>query len=120
TDMRSGLSKVRLRSRGTTLTELSDDSTPPISQHKITIKHPAYGDDRRRNEMLTFPAWDRPEGGLHFGTVHLACALIACNSFHGFLSRDRSGKDAVNLHEEEILPLGAYYFHVPPPPSAES
>jgi hypothetical protein len=44
--------------------------------------------------MLTFPAWDREEGGLHFGTVHLACSVIACNTFYGFLSRDRAGKDA--------------------------
>jgi hypothetical protein len=70
------------------------------SRHKIIIKHPAYDDHRLSNEMITLPAWDREEGGLHFGTVHLACAIIACNAFYGFLSKDRAGKDT------SLIPTG--------------
>jgi hypothetical protein len=91
-----------------------------LSRHKIIIKHPAYDEHGLSNEMITLPAWDREEGGLHFGTVHLACAIIACNAFYGFLSQDRAGKDTVKLDPEEILPAGAYYFHVPHPSATET
>jgi hypothetical protein len=93
----------------------------PLSpQDNIVIEHPAYDDDRLSNHMLTFLMWDRKEGGLHFGTVHLACSIIACNTFYGFLSTDRAGDDAVTFSTDQIFPPGEYYFHVPYPSSTKS
>ena len=51
------------------------------------------------------------------------CVLLACNSFGGYLTIDRSG-EKLNLRDDDILPLGEYYFHVchpsAGPASAES
>lgn len=92
------------------------DSIPAIDEPalpigRIYVKHPAYPTP---NTLLTFNAWDRPEGGLYTNTVQVACALVACNSFDGYISHDRAGNDRVN---DTILSPGDYYFHVPSPSS---
>ena len=91
-----------------------------LLQSKLVIKHPAYPDEFRQNDLLTFYARDLPDGGLHAPTVLLACGLVACNEFNGYLTRDRAGNQRLNCDNDQILSAGQYYFHVPHPPSRSS
>ncbi|KAI1499251.1 hypothetical protein F5X99DRAFT_390776 [Biscogniauxia marginata] len=84
------------------------------SKYLIRIRHPGYddGDDL----MLSLRAFDDADGGLHYGFVHTACAIVADNSFDGYLSRtrdDHDGRNRVQVGTHSILPSGDYWFHVP-------
>jgi hypothetical protein len=59
---------------------------------RVIIRHPAYSD---HNELLSFNAWDHGHSGVHLGTVLLACQLVACNEFNGFLTKDRNGSERI-------------------------
>jgi hypothetical protein len=48
-------------------------------------------------------------------TALLACAIIACNAIDGFLSRDHTGLERLDLKDNPILLPAVYYFHVPSP-----
>lgn len=99
----------------------------------VSFKHPAYSEEYNQNLFLQLYAWDsdRKSGnatstkGLHFRTSFLACALIACDAWDGYISSDREGRaKIVPSTPDDILPAGTYYFHVPDPnpdpsPSAE-
>lgn len=104
--------------------DIGDRASPPdraqLPQARLVVKHPAYPDDFRQNDLLTFYAWDLPEGGLHAPTVLLACGLIACNEFNGYLTKDRGGQQVVSCDNDQILPAGQYYFQVPHPHSRSS
>lgn len=84
---------------------------PQENAERVIIKHPAYFDN---NDLLTFYAWDCGSG-IHLGMVLLACRLIACNEFDGFLTKDRKGTEQITDPESSLLAPGEYFFHVRPP-----
>ncbi|KAK5015469.1 hypothetical protein LTR60_002859 [Cryomyces antarcticus] len=90
---------------------------PPSSfsgerDNTITFKHPGYPDQFGQNILLTLFAFDHPTGGLHFGTAHLACAIIACNAWNGYFTRTRDGP-RLELGYDDLLVDRVLYFHVP-------
>ena len=87
-----------------------------LPKAKTIIKHPGYPDELGQNDLLTFYAWDTEEGGFHASTAHLACSLVACNAFDGYLTKDKCGSQRINCDGDKILSPGHYYFHVPNPP----
>lgn len=93
---------------------LPDDPFPTANNHIIIFKHPSYPDEYGQNILLHLYAWDSPDGGLHAATALLACTLIACNAWDGYLTVERDGS-RLDLQEDDILPAGEYYFHVPRP-----
>ena len=68
-------------------------------EHIVTFKHPGYPDQFGQNILLTLHAFDDVRGGLHCGTAHIACAIVACNAWDGYFSRTRDGNDRLNLRE---------------------
>ena len=84
--------------------------TTPLSTSKISIRHPGYPDAGAKNEMLLLPAFDGPDGGLHHGTVRLACAIVAGNIWNGSLAVSRGGQ-RLPLRDDDMLPKGTYYFY---------
>lgn len=78
----------------------------------ITFKHPGYPDQFSQNVLLTLFAFDSPTGGIHYGTAHLACAVVACNAWNGYFTRTRDGP-RIDRDNDELLTERAYYFHVP-------
>lgn len=58
-------------------------------------------------------AQDRPEGGIHYGTVITACGIIAGNRWDGYLSITRGLESTITLDLHQILPVGRYYFNLP-------
>ncbi|CCG82270.1 protein of unknown function [Taphrina deformans PYCC 5710] len=86
-----------------------------ITRRKLTFKHPAYSSSIGGNTILSLWAWDSSDGGIHHGTALLACMLVACNAFDGYLSLDQNGVDPVTQGYDEPLPFRRdnYYFHVP-------
>lgn len=79
----------------------------------VSVRHPLYWDDDSR--MLEFYATDGKDGGLHHETVRLACAVVACNAFDGFLTLDREGLKRITEGPDEILKGSNYFFHAAPP-----
>ena len=88
----------------------NDISTNP--HHKIIFRHPGYSDDSYQNVLLTIPAFDHPEGGLHHSTALLACAIVAGNAWNGYLTETREGPK-VDADVVEVLRGRTYYFWVP-------
>ncbi|KAN0071961.1 hypothetical protein V8E54_009690, partial [Elaphomyces granulatus] len=88
-----------------------DPAFPQQNVDKVIIKHPAYSD---QNELLSLNAWDNGSG-IHFGTVLLACQLVACNEFNGFLTKDQNGTQRITDSEDSVLEPGIYFFHVRSP-----
>ncbi|KAL1970664.1 hypothetical protein VTN77DRAFT_4308 [Rasamsonia byssochlamydoides] len=88
-----------------------DPAYPQRNVDRVIIKHPAYPD---HNDLLSFYAWDNGSG-IHLGTVLLACRLVACNEFDGFLTKDRNGTQQITDSEDSVLAPGIYFFHVRPP-----
>jgi hypothetical protein len=82
------------------------------------FKHPAYQDQLDDNDLFSLWAWDSPSGGLCHETALLACAIIACNATDGFLSKDQTGLERLDLKDNPILSSAVYYFHVPSPDRA--
>lgn len=65
----------------------------------VVVKHPGYPDEFGENCLLELYAWDinsNNRRGLHTGTAATACALVACNSWDGYLSTDREGRAKVD------------------------
>lgn len=84
-------------------------------QKTISIAHPTWPENH--DVYLTLNALDDWEnGGSHFNTVWLACALVTGNSFNGHLSgpRDPMG-ESLNIGADDLLKEGKYWFHVPDP-----
>lgn len=81
-------------------------------RHKIKFRHPGYPDDFEQNILLSLYAFDHSTGGLHHGTAHLACAVVAGNAWNGFFTEERDGPKLVKSSEELLLGK-SYYFHVP-------
>jgi len=87
-------------------------------RNKILFKHPAYQDQLGDNDLFSLWAWDSPSGGLCHETALLACAIVACNATDGFLSKDQTGLERLDLKDNPILSPAVYYFHVPSPDRA--
>jgi len=82
----------------------------------ITIYHPGY--ESENAPLFSLPvvdsATDGSKRGIHYGTLHTACAIVANNRFDGFLSREKSPSGVpsdIGIHD--IVEEGRYYFHVP-------
>ncbi|KAL8726656.1 MAG: hypothetical protein Q9166_006578 [cf. Caloplaca sp. 2 TL-2023] len=86
--------------------------TTPLNDRTISVRHPGYPDSGAKNELLILPAFDTPDGGLHYGTVWLSCAIIAGNAWTGYLANDRGGQ-RLQLGNDDPLREGTYYFYVP-------
>jgi len=82
-------------------------------RHYIVFKHPGYPDFLNQNELLQLFGTDNAEGGLHHGTALLACAIIAGNSWNGYLTQERDGR-RIDIEQDGLLTAKHYYFHVPP------
>ena len=82
-------------------------------EHTVTFKHPGYPDQFSQNILLTLHAFDHVRGGLHCGTAHVACAIVACNAWDGYFSRTRDGRDRLNLQHNDLIFDKVLYFHVP-------
>ena len=54
----------------------------------VTFRHPGYPDEH--NIIMVLPALDDPEGGIHYETALIACAVVAGNRWDGFLSEQLS------------------------------
>ncbi|TKA59822.1 hypothetical protein B0A49_14042 [Cryomyces minteri] len=78
----------------------------------ITFKHPGYPDQFQQNILLKLFAFDHATGGLHYGTAHVACAMIACNAWDGYFTRARDGP-RLELDHDDLLVDRILYFHVP-------
>ncbi len=76
--------------------------------HKLYILHPGYPDSHA--VLLTLHAPDARDGGLHYGMVLAAAALVAGNSFNGYLSSTTNGS-RVSTAKNAVLKCGSYYFH---------
>ena len=86
-------------------------------RHTIKFRHPGYSDACELNVFLTLKAFDRAQGGaLHYGTAHVACAIVAGNAWDGYFALKRGGAK-LNLSNDSLLTERSYYFHVPPSPS---
>ena len=55
---------------------------------------------------------------LQHDLVHTACAVFAGNRFEGWLSATRDASKRHAVAPQGLLPVGDYYFHVPPEDSA--
>ena len=91
--------------------KLSTEDDP----HYITIKHPCFSAKSGSDKFLRFRTFDTETGGLHYGTVILACGIIACNRFDGVLTTDQKGAQTLELDNEDVMPVGTYYYHLQPP-----
>jgi len=95
---------------------------PSPHKYRIRFRHPAYS--ANENIIFTLHAWDHPEGGIHYGLAHCACAIIADNRLDGYLSTTVDGESdhRVDAAWDDVLPArdSDYYFHVPYPSSEYS
>ena len=106
----SALPVNALRTRFTPLKET--DNYIPLPDHKIRFRHPGYPDTGNLNVLLTLYAFDHPDGGLHYGTAFLACAIVAVNAFNGYMTETRDG-DKLEMEWDGLLLKKEYYFNVP-------
>ncbi|KAJ5715994.1 uncharacterized protein N7483_013175 [Penicillium malachiteum] len=73
----------------------------------IFFLHPGYAENH--NILLTLPALD--SGGIHHGTAHTACAILANCRWDGFLSLHRDGP-RLSADLDDVLPHRQYYFRI--------
>lgn len=78
---------------------------------RIKFRHPGYANQ----VLIALPAFDN--GGLHYGTALLACAIIAGNRWDGYFKTEVDG-DRLDTAFDTVLTEKSYYFFVPPPPGA--
>jgi len=85
------------------------------SSPRVVVHHPGYTDDNT-NELFALVATDGSPSapGVQHGVVHTACAIFACNRFDGWLSATRDASKRHAIAPQGLLPVGNYYFHVPP------
>jgi hypothetical protein len=63
----------------------------------------------------SFSTFDTITGGMHHGTLLLACGIIACNRYEGYLSTDAKGEERVEAHNEDVVPNGKYFYQLQDP-----
>ena len=89
------------------------------SSRTITFRHPGYPDDYKQNTLLILPAFDgslSSGGGVHHNTALIACAIVACNAWHGYFTTSRDAAP-VDAQPDQVLTADSYYFYVPMPGS---
>ncbi|KAF2009685.1 hypothetical protein BU24DRAFT_455619 [Aaosphaeria arxii CBS 175.79] len=84
-------------------------SLPINRTYKVYLRHPAYNDSS--NILLALPALNHRQGGIHHETARIACAIIANNSWKGYLTETREGA-AVDIESDGILCKRDYYFYM--------
>ena len=95
------------------LTSASPEAVISTSRgHKISFKHPGYSDDFGQNIIFTLHAPDHPNGGLHYGTALLGCAIDSGNAWDGYLTESRDG-EMLQPGWDGLLLGRSYYFYVP-------
>ncbi len=82
---------------------------PTHGQHKVNLRHPGY---EGNNILITLPALDHPEGGIHHETARVACAIVADNRWDGYLS-ETERREEISMPPDGVLRKPEYYFHVP-------
>jgi hypothetical protein len=82
---------------------------PTDLNHRVYLRHPGYSDTG--NILMVLPALDHPQGGIHHETARIACAIVANNSWEGFLTETRTGGRA-RVDPDGILRGKNYYFRV--------
>lgn len=105
-------SSFTLRRRTTASTGSGSHDWATVPRSTIIFRHPAYPDEYQQNILLHLDAFDGEGVGLHHGTALLACGLIACNSWNGYLSESRDGP-RIDLGSDELLTASNYWFHLP-------
>ena len=85
----------------------------PPAKDSVSIRHPGY-DDKDNNLLIKFTAVDYHQCGLHFGTAHTACGIIAGNRWDGYFTQTKDGP-RLDFEIDNGLPVGDYYYHLPPP-----
>ncbi|KAL6717731.1 hypothetical protein ACLMJK_003816 [Lecanora helva] len=103
------LLSVVLREPFQPLSETVHNVPPPL--RTIRFRHPGYPNSS--NILLVLYAFDSPDGGLHYGTAFLACAIVAVNAFNGYMTETLDG-DKLEMDWDKLLIKEDYYFHVPP------
>ncbi|KAH8651719.1 hypothetical protein BGZ61DRAFT_229682 [Ilyonectria robusta] len=93
---------------------------PQCEAPSVIIRHPHYPD--HESTLLRFPRLDMVtkhdqadsdfEYGIHHGTALSACQIVAGNAVGAYLSRDRCGRQRVEMSHDGILTLRYYYLHV--------
>lgn len=81
----------------------------------VHFRHPGYPDAYDQNVLLSFPAFDGPNGTtghLHYGTAMLALGIISGNRWDGFLTVERDGR-RIKLEKDDLLPHGRYFYYLP-------
>lgn len=81
------------------------------TNQRVNIRHPGYAPDF--DLLLRLYSLDHLSGGIHYGVVHDACAIIADNRHDGYLSTDRAGMERIYGQFDDILKTGDYWYHVP-------
>lgn len=81
----------------------------------IQFRHPGY-QGVGKDLLFSLPGLDTANEvtGLHYGTAHMACAIIANNAFDGYLTATRDGP-RLDFHYDDLLTAPEYWFHVPRP-----
>lgn len=77
----------------------------------ILFRHPGYPDRLNQNVFLRLDAFDSNTRALHHRTAKIACAIVACNAFEGYLTTSRQGAP-LTLAEDDLLTESDYYFCV--------
>ena len=92
------------------LQRASDDALEiPHLGGTIQIHHPGY--PKGETLLLALSGYDDLEGSISFDVALTACAILACNRFDGWISRE-STADAPKLIGISLLSPGDYWFHV--------
>lgn len=78
----------------------------------ITFRHPGY--QLEHDRLFRLACFDTASG-LHYGTAHTVCAIIANNAFDGYLTATRDGP-RLELEYDDLLTAREYWFHVSQPP----
>ncbi|KAL8845894.1 MAG: hypothetical protein Q9221_008978 [Calogaya cf. arnoldii] len=78
------------------------------SNHKVRLRHPGY--PSLMNTLFLFNAYDHPHGGIRKIFALTACALVAGNIWHGYLSRKEAGPP-VTEENDDVLIGANFFFH---------
>lgn len=87
------------------------------NRKKIFFRHPGYDDNS--NIIMTLPALDHTDGGIHHETARIACAIVANNQLaHGFFTETRIGP-RIAAGPDDVLRANEYYFRVSDNPDGQ-
>jgi hypothetical protein len=89
-------------------------SLPHLSNRTIRFHHPGYRESAQvmGDVLFSLLAVDSENGGLHHATAKTACAIVAGNTWDGYLSDTPDG-EALDIGDDMLLDKDDYWFHVP-------